>query len=259
MNSTASYLKYILELKKEKNPKFSLRSFALKTGVSPSTLSKVLTGQKHLTLYDAHRLTQALKMERPEAEAFLNLTFSEAKGEANPNRPHETSQVYLENIDTIKNLQESTQVDKVFIYQRSNSYIQRQLVILKESETQKRSPHFYDVYVNLQREVAGPGYFIAQESGLYKNITATPASIFTENVRFQRDDYKVEFDAEGFPTINGIILLFDRNPNKYFEVDMKYSKSSCLVIGEEIDLSLKTSQPSKQIFHRIASDGKISS
>lgn len=48
-NDILIYLKNELHRKKKKNPKYSLRSYARDLGVSPATLSKIITGQAVLT------------------------------------------------------------------------------------------------------------------------------------------------------------------------------------------------------------------
>jgi transcriptional regulator with XRE-family HTH domain len=47
----------------EKNPRFSLRAFAIKTGLSPSVLSRVLNGKRNLSLKTMARLSRVLELE----------------------------------------------------------------------------------------------------------------------------------------------------------------------------------------------------
>jgi len=70
-----SYLKSLLETKAKTNPAFSLRSFARLIGISPGHLSRVLKGEKKLSLEAAARLSSALRHSESEAAYFRDLVI----------------------------------------------------------------------------------------------------------------------------------------------------------------------------------------
>lgn len=53
------------------NPRYSLRAFAGKLGLSPGGLSQILSRKKKLSLSRAHSIAESLKLEGKEREAFL--------------------------------------------------------------------------------------------------------------------------------------------------------------------------------------------
>lgn len=58
------------------NPAYSLRRYAQQLGVSPSTMSGILSGQRKLTLKAAGRIIERLDLAPAEAQKFLNLITS---------------------------------------------------------------------------------------------------------------------------------------------------------------------------------------
>jgi uncharacterized protein (TIGR02147 family) len=71
MNDYRDMLKRLLDEKKARNARFSLRAFAQKIGLSHSTLSQVFKGERNLSLQTAHRIANTLKMKGEERELFL--------------------------------------------------------------------------------------------------------------------------------------------------------------------------------------------
>jgi uncharacterized protein (TIGR02147 family) len=67
------YLKSELNNRVERNSSYSLRSFADQIGVSPSHLSRVLNGEKKLSLTSASRISQRLKHGRRQGSHFIDL------------------------------------------------------------------------------------------------------------------------------------------------------------------------------------------
>lgn len=63
-----SFLKDILSGKQDKSPGFSMRAFALKIGLSQSTLSQVLSGKKNLSWESALRIAEKLKFSPIDTE-----------------------------------------------------------------------------------------------------------------------------------------------------------------------------------------------
>ena len=63
-----SFLKDILSGKQNKSPGFSMRAFALKIGLSQSTLSQVLSGKKNLSWESALRIAEKLKFSPIDTE-----------------------------------------------------------------------------------------------------------------------------------------------------------------------------------------------
>jgi len=64
-------LKAQLQRRKELNPRFSLRSFALKLGLAPSKVSEVLSGKKKLSAARLEDLAKRLNLKGKEKEIFL--------------------------------------------------------------------------------------------------------------------------------------------------------------------------------------------
>lgn len=67
------FLKEELASRVERNPRYSLRSFADSLGVAPSHLSRVISGQKRLSLSCAARVTQKLNFNSKESNYFIDL------------------------------------------------------------------------------------------------------------------------------------------------------------------------------------------
>lgn len=62
---------------KTRNPSFSLRAFAQRLGVSPSSLSEILNGKRRVSRKLAERVTDRLCLPPAEREALLNLFVAE--------------------------------------------------------------------------------------------------------------------------------------------------------------------------------------
>jgi len=62
------------------NPSYSLRRFAQQLGVSPSTLSGVLSGKRKLTLKASTKIVEKLGLSPREAQRFFNLVTSAHTG-----------------------------------------------------------------------------------------------------------------------------------------------------------------------------------
>ena len=59
------------------NPKYSLRAFSASLKLSPSFLSKVLSGKRSLTLKTANKILPSLDLSPQEKESFLHLVFED--------------------------------------------------------------------------------------------------------------------------------------------------------------------------------------
>ena len=68
-----AFLRACLEEKARKNPAFSLRAFARDTGLSPSHLSRALSGQKKLSGSSAHLISANLELNSKESSYFQTL------------------------------------------------------------------------------------------------------------------------------------------------------------------------------------------
>jgi uncharacterized protein (TIGR02147 family) len=68
-----SYLRDSLEDKARKNPAFSLRAFARSTGLSPSHLSRTLSGQKSLSASSAQLISSSLGLSARDTAHLLTL------------------------------------------------------------------------------------------------------------------------------------------------------------------------------------------
>jgi uncharacterized protein (TIGR02147 family) len=82
--SYRTYVRAALSESLEKNPRFSLRGFASKIGISPSLLSDVLAGKKSISRDTALTISKNLGLSPKETEYFCLLTdFEKAKTEEN--------------------------------------------------------------------------------------------------------------------------------------------------------------------------------
>ncbi len=64
-------LKDQLKRRQSLNPRFSLRSFATKLGISPSKISEVISGKKKLSIERLEELAKKLNLKGKEKEIFL--------------------------------------------------------------------------------------------------------------------------------------------------------------------------------------------
>ncbi|MDB5037478.1 MAG: hypothetical protein JWQ35_1006 [Bacteriovoracaceae bacterium] len=68
-----SFLKSTLVEKQDKNPAYSMRSFAILLGLTQSALSQVFSGKKNLSLESANRISNKLGLHENEIEYFRTL------------------------------------------------------------------------------------------------------------------------------------------------------------------------------------------
>lgn len=67
--------------KMAQNPHYTLRSFAKRLGVSPSTLSRILSGERALTFKMALRVANFLELSANERQGLLSLYIEEKENE----------------------------------------------------------------------------------------------------------------------------------------------------------------------------------
>jgi uncharacterized protein (TIGR02147 family) len=79
-NDYKAFLRQVLTDRIRKNPSYSLRSFAKQLFVSPSVISDVFSGRRHLSLQSGLKIGQKLGLD-PEEREYLNLLiqFATAK------------------------------------------------------------------------------------------------------------------------------------------------------------------------------------
>lgn len=77
ISSGRTWLENILSEKIKKNPSYSLRAFSKKVGVSPSVLSRILSGKRNLTFKLALRIADALAFGPDEREHLFRLFSKE--------------------------------------------------------------------------------------------------------------------------------------------------------------------------------------
>lgn len=65
------FLEKALKRKKEKNPAYSLRAFAKQLGISPSSLSEILKGQRRVSIKIAERIINQLDLTSIERASIL--------------------------------------------------------------------------------------------------------------------------------------------------------------------------------------------
>ena len=80
INPRRTWLENLLNERVQRNPSYSLRSFSSRIGVSPSVLSRVLSGKRNLSFKLALRIADSLKFGPEEREHLLEL-FSNNKQE----------------------------------------------------------------------------------------------------------------------------------------------------------------------------------
>lgn len=71
MTATPDILNHFFDQRRERNPRYSLRSFARDLHLAPGTLSLLLKGKRPLTLEKAQEIVAHLKLEGEEKVAFL--------------------------------------------------------------------------------------------------------------------------------------------------------------------------------------------
>src|SRR5947209_3880038 len=59
-----------LQLRKKRNPRYSLRAFSHFLGLDPAALSRILAGKQDLSLRAACKVVQALKLSDKEKQLF---------------------------------------------------------------------------------------------------------------------------------------------------------------------------------------------
>jgi uncharacterized protein (TIGR02147 family) len=92
---SANYRQWLLgewEERKRKNPGFSLRAFAGRLGVSPASLSQILSGKRRLTPEMADRVATRLGLP-PDERTALAAACADPSPEARPEPAHLTLQV----------------------------------------------------------------------------------------------------------------------------------------------------------------------
>lgn len=80
-DSRRTWLENLLTERIQRNPSYSLRSFSQRVGVSPSVVSRVLSGKRNLTFKLALRIADALSFGPQEREHLIDL-FSAKNEEA---------------------------------------------------------------------------------------------------------------------------------------------------------------------------------
>jgi uncharacterized protein (TIGR02147 family) len=72
-HDSTTYLKEAFADSVRTNPRYSLRAFAKKLGLSPGGLSQILARKKHLSVTRAHGIAKSLGLDAKETERFLLL------------------------------------------------------------------------------------------------------------------------------------------------------------------------------------------
>ena len=68
---SGDYLKAQLLLRQARNPRYSLRAFARRLGISPAYVSRVISGKCTLSVQAAHRVIQNMPVPSDEAQLIL--------------------------------------------------------------------------------------------------------------------------------------------------------------------------------------------
>lgn len=71
VSGTVLFLTEELERRMKKNPRYSLRAFALSLRLSPGELSEIMRGKRRLSVKGALKITQALALPPETAQSFL--------------------------------------------------------------------------------------------------------------------------------------------------------------------------------------------
>lgn len=82
-----NYIRREFDRRKEKNPRYSLRSFAQAVDFDSASLSQLLNGRRKLTYETARQILSHLEMTEPERNQLL-LTFDNPKNYAPPPTTH---------------------------------------------------------------------------------------------------------------------------------------------------------------------------
>lgn len=90
------YLKTVLSERVKKNPSYSLRAFATALGLSSGGLSRILKGEKNLSLERASQIASKLNLSSAEAEYFVLLV------QANNAKTPELRETFLERLNSVR-------------------------------------------------------------------------------------------------------------------------------------------------------------
>jgi len=210
-----------------------MRAFSKKAGVSVATLSKVINGKKALSPYHAHLILSNMNLPKPETEAFMERVFLEYKQDFknyNDDEDGFLDRDFLNNIQEIKLLKKETTFLKTYVYQIENKITQRTLVLLKEKKTGNPSPHFIDVFVDTDREVAATAYFFKNEDNTYRCLICSEVNRFGSSISQRNMSLKVSFSPENLPSITDIYIDRDRK-EEYDHCNLVFTSDSCTYQG----------------------------
>lgn len=101
--SLQNYLHKVFVSKRERNPSFSLRSFAKLIGTSPGTASDILAGKRRLTLTRAQEIAEKLRLDPTERCQLLS-DFSHQRSRHSKNDLDHEQGNYEVSSDTIDHL-----------------------------------------------------------------------------------------------------------------------------------------------------------
>lgn len=71
-----------LKRRQERNPRYSLRSYARSLSIDPSSLSRMLNGKQDLSLHLGAKVIQQLSLSEEQAQAFVRSVADEARDRA---------------------------------------------------------------------------------------------------------------------------------------------------------------------------------
>lgn len=243
--SSRDYLHGVIEEKKKRNPRFSLRSFSKLTGVSVSALSGFLSVKKHLSMESAMRIAIFLRLNAAETDYFVTLVQLES---TSSQTVKESLQEKLKTLSSNKlsivkqeivALRECSEVLRSYQYRIQDTLSSRTLIQLKDKKNGQRLNSFCDHFVSPERLVGSNSYFLPNEDGTFRvylvefaNGEILPTLQWDNNLKLE-----IEFDRLGFPRINN--LYMKTLGTSYFSiVDLVFSNDSVIQKGHRYNSEL---------------------
>ena len=201
------YLQAFLDEKQRSNPSFSLRAFAKKCGVPPSSLSAYLNDKSKLSGDSGVKIACQMNLQGSDFEYFLKLIVSESD-----EKVRQKLQATKSALEELKNSSHSERVKKAFSnlildeelkYQVPGQYSFRILQFYKDKTTHQRAKHFIDRFFSLERQVSFSGYHVQNPSGTLSCYLqkGSGQSAFERIELGENNELKVRFDENGLPRI----------------------------------------------------------
>lgn len=242
--SVALFLQRAIEEKKDRNPLLSLRSASHKIGISPSQVSRIISGERKVTGEIIAKIADWLQLAPPDTDYLAKLSVYE-----NISSPHLKEVYFLNHIanhymtkvyfsdlaqDRFNKLVEETEPYKTYSYFHPETRSQRLLFRLKCRKSGEVVSSFYDYFCSIKLMVSGPGFFIEKENGHFMGCAGEEAGHRVYFNHPTNKDISIRFDGD-FPHIPLTFINILRS-SKIAIFSMTYSKDELVEEGEFLEL-----------------------